>query len=594
MSLKIVLPGDTIRVLVPVKNAGTVAGVFNLSGGIYYKSGAKVGTLVEVGTGNAIATKTVLPGAVGNFELEKANWANNDPLGFAQGELFDVQFSCQVEGVAVPVTAVDISAIQHDRGYATPPIPAAPTLISTTAQSSTSATIVIGWSSVVANPVVTGWQVWRGGVKVATYGAAVRQHTDVGLVPGMSYSYWVAACNEAGCTNSAAKGIQAAQWLPPIGDAIPKLNMAIMTDNQGEQKTVYPGTSYITVEANNLLTPELRIQNIGEGDGDIQVNLQMLYAGTNIVAATFLDGGNANPIYSFPQGMEIPIIMDDKRMTSDPLGFNDGQMFDLLVTLDAVVGTGYQQLRISNAIRWSRGYAVPPRPASPYLINTVAQSSTSASMTIGWTSVIANPAVTSWEIYRAGVKIATKGAGIRELSMSGLVPDMPYNFYIKACNSIGCTASYTVSIKAAAWVPNIGFAVPRLNMAILTDKDEQRIAYPQGSGYITIHPSDYIMPELRVQNIGEYDGDIKVTFKMVYAGTNTTAATFVDSTQANGTYYIQQGLELPILFDAKNLTADPLGFNDGQMFDLMITLEATVGTGYQQIRVTNCIRWSRT
>lgn len=596
--------GDGLRVQVPVQNTGAGTGLFKVSGQVLYKNGTPVWTLAEQGTGNVVAQKEIPSGTIGSFVFEKSGWGGGNPLAFDQDQLFDVRFICQVDGVEGQVTATDLSAIKHDRGYATPPKPANPTMLSTIAESSTSAYIKIGWTGVTCVPAVVSYEVWCNGVRKAILGPTVREYTITGLVPGSNNSVWVKACNEIGCTASDSVGMTAAHWVPPIGDAVPKLNMLIMNVNDGQQKTLYPGMQYVTIKANQVMTPEMRIQNIGEGDGEFKVTLEMFYAGTNTRAATFVDLTRPNQTYPFPQGMEVPIIFSGKETTNDPYGFAEGQMFDLICTLSAVVGTGYEQRRIANCLRWSRGLTAPPPPGNVRLISTTAQSSTSATITIGWDLVTANPAVTAYEVWRDGIKRATVGASTNRHTTTGLVPGGSYSFWVKAVNSIGTTSSPAVGMTAAHWVdPGGGDPVPQLNLAILTTTklNQQKIVFPPSlAGQVTIKPDDTIYCEIRIQNVGETSGYFRFWFGLVYAGTNTVAATFIDtpSLESGGApgwhlYNFPQGLEVPIVSDSKKITSDPYGFNEGQLFDLLVKIEAVVGTGAQNTRASNVAKWQR-
>ena len=108
--------GDGLLVTVPIKNIGTLAGNFKLSGQILNKSNVPVGNFVQQGSSNMTPTLPIAVGEVGPFYMAKMNWANGDPYGFYHGELLDVMWTVQVIETGLVTTIKDIDAIQHFRG----------------------------------------------------------------------------------------------------------------------------------------------------------------------------------------------------------------------------------------------------------------------------------------------------------------------------------------------------------------------------------------------------------------------------------------------------------------------------------------------
>ncbi len=95
--------------------------------------------------------------------------------------------------------------------------PTAPTNVRATAASPTSATVT--WSASTDNVGVTGYDVYRGGAKVAQVAGSTLTYTDTGLQPNTTYSYTVDAFDAAG--NHSAQSAAATVTTPAGSDTQP-------------------------------------------------------------------------------------------------------------------------------------------------------------------------------------------------------------------------------------------------------------------------------------------------------------------------------------------------------------------------------------
>lgn len=116
MAAVLIAASDGLRVQVPIKNIGTALGNFTLTGKILNKSNVQVGQLALQGTSNMAPNLPIEMGQTGAFVMEKLNWANGDPYGFAAGELLDVLWEVLVIETGLKTTVKDVDAIQHFRG----------------------------------------------------------------------------------------------------------------------------------------------------------------------------------------------------------------------------------------------------------------------------------------------------------------------------------------------------------------------------------------------------------------------------------------------------------------------------------------------
>jgi M6 family metalloprotease-like protein len=129
---------------------------------------------------------------------------NDAGAAWVPGETFQHAAS----GISIEVDAVSGTGWQvtitrgSGGGGGTPP--AAPSILPATAVSTTS--ILVPWQDLSTDE--TSFEVYRKSGKtftrIATTGANATSHQDTGLTPGATYSYYVRACNAAGCSANSA------------------------------------------------------------------------------------------------------------------------------------------------------------------------------------------------------------------------------------------------------------------------------------------------------------------------------------------------------------------------------------------------------
>lgn len=568
--------GDGLCATVPVKNIGEVDGEFTLRGQIYYKTGSPTDAMLETGSNSSEPKKPISPGQIQSFYMRRSNWANGNPEAFEQGQRFDIKWEVTVSPGEAKVEAWDYDAVEHDRGYGKPAKPAPPYRISTYAHSSTDSEITIGWEGVSSYPPLTMWRVFRGSAYVDV-GPGVRQHTFTNLPPDTSYVFKVRAYNDMGWTESDGVSLRTAKYVPTWGLVLPEINVG---GTFFSPSTIGPGEQ---------LTATIKVANIGMDPGDITVTAYLYDTATGTYQGALRGEGQTEPPYqvvleNVAPGEERTLNMYNYNFgDGNPGAWPDNTWFDCVVRAEAAVGDGSHEHPFSQITKWTTSGTVegpPPQPFYCYRISSVAHSSTDAEITFGWDAVTANPPVTHYQAwYLVGTtptKIGDFSPSNRQATITGLLPGSSVNVWASACNSYGCTNGKPGNLDVAHWVPPIGDAWPEIKTASHLTQ-----FWPNN---VTVGTKTY--GQIEIQNIGEGDGEFKVTAEIMYADTNIVAGTLqCDMAPYEGK--VQKGLHYCLGWWNQGVSyatdhAHPGwgdGFADGEKFDVLVNVTATIGTG---------------
>lgn len=266
--------------------------------------------------------------------------------------------------------------------------PSVPQNVSATASSSSSATIT--WSASSDNVAVTGYEVYRNGVKVGT--TATTSYTDTGLAASTSYSYTVKAYDAAGNLSAFSAA-------------------ALVTTAAGNNVTIYYKQGFTT--------PYIHYRPAG---------------GTWTTAPGV-------PIPASEYAGYNKITINIGTATQLEACFNNGAgTWDSNNSQNYLFGVGTWTYTPTGHITAGGPIVDGNAPSVPQNVSATA-SGTSATVT--WTASTDDVAVTGYEVYRNGTKVGTTAT--TSYSDTGLAGNTTYNYTVKAYDAAG-----NVSAESAA------------------------------------------------------------------------------------------------------------------------------------------------
>lgn len=278
--------------------------------------------------------------------------------------------------------------------------PTVPTNLNSASQSKS--TITLAWTASQDNVGVTGYEVYRDGVKVGT--SQTTSYTDTGLTALTAYTYTVKAFDSKGNLSDASAVF------------------TVETNNVDSSVTIYykqgfttPYIHYRPVGGTWTTAPGVAIP-ASEVPGYNKITLTA--EGATGIEAVFNNGGNTwdnngSKNYVFPIGIS----------TYTPGSGN----------VNGAITSGAPQGPDTIA------------PTAPEALTVSGKTLTSVNLT--WTASTDNVGVKEYEIYRNGSKIGT--ATSTSYADNGLTPNTTYNYYVKAKDAAGnlSAASQTVAAK---------------------------------------------------------------------------------------------------------------------------------------------------
>ena len=277
-----------------------------------------------------------------------------------------------------------------------PPDTEAPTAPANLAASNiTQSTLTLNWDASTDNVGVTGYDVYRDGIKINPGIVTSTSYNVTGLSALVTYSFYVVAKDAAG--NTSANSNNASATTP---------------DTQAPTAPTNLTASAIT-ETSMTISWTASTDNIGVTGYDIyQDNIKI---NTSPVTITSYDvsGLTINTSYAF------------YVQASDAAGNSSNSSTSNFSTL------------------------APPDTEAPSAPTGLAASAiTQSSLTLNWTASTDNVAVTGYDVYQNGIKINGANVTGTSYNVSGLIALTSYDFYVVAKDAAGniSAASNTVNV----------------------------------------------------------------------------------------------------------------------------------------------------
>ena len=302
------------------------------------------------------------------------------PAGFTSFALFLLEYS------PVNCTTADSFCIIAYLNYHEVEPPTVPATLTAAPVSSTQ--INLAWSAATDNVGVATYQVFRGGVLIATVGN-VTSYSDLGLAAGTTYSYAVAACDAAANCSTQTPVTTAKTSAPP--------------DTQ--PPTVPTGLSATAASSSQVnLTWTASTDNVG-------VSAYRLYSSGNLVVTL----GNVTSV----SRTNAPSTTYQYTLSAcDAAGNCSAQSAATTVTTPAQADT-----------------QAPSTPAG--LTATVVGGN---GINLAWGASIDNVGVTAYKIYRSGSLLITLG-NVTGYADAGLRDATTFSYTVQACDAANnCSA----------------------------------------------------------------------------------------------------------------------------------------------------------
>ena len=358
-----------------------------------------------------------------------------------------------VEGRRADTGAVfDSATITPSSGDTTPPT--APSGLSATAVSSSQ--IDLAWTASTDAVGVTGYDVFRGGVQVATVSGT--SASDTGLTPNTSYTYTVKARDAAGnvsptssaattTTLSAGTGAQTtinASADARVQQANPTTNYGTSTTLGADQDPTAQVESFLKF-ANPGLTgtvtsAKLRLWTVpGTGSSSTTTNGPALYG----VTQDWTEGSisyAARPTRAATATANVSALAADSVAEYDVTALVKNGTYNFSLVPDSTDGVSFNSRENSATtkrpqlvITTSSASGDTTPPTAPSGLSATAVSS--SQIDLAWTASTDAVGVTGYDVFRGGVQVATVSG--TSASDTGLTPNTSYTYTVKARDAAG-------------------------------------------------------------------------------------------------------------------------------------------------------------
>ncbi|MEI9912523.1 MAG: fibronectin type III domain-containing protein [Bacteroidota bacterium] len=363
--------------------------------------------------------------------------------------------------------------------------PTAPTNLAASAITQTSLTI--SWTASTDNVGVTGYDIYRGGIKINASLLTATTFNVTGLTAATPYQFYVQAKDAAGNTTNSGT-LNATTLSPPdteapaapanlaasgITQSTLTLGWAAATDNIGVtgydvyQNGVKINTSNVATTSYNVsglivLTSYNFYTVAKDAAGNISAASNTVNVTTpDTQAPTAPSGLASSNLTATSLTLNWNVSTDNVGVTGYDVYQNGTKINTVAVTATTCNVSGLTQATsYSFYIRASDGAGNVSGNSNTINVTTTdtqaptapagltSSNLTSASLTLSWTASSDNMGVTGYDVYQNGIKINTSNVTTVSYNVSGLIVLTSYNFYVVAKDAAGniSAASNTITI----------------------------------------------------------------------------------------------------------------------------------------------------
>jgi PQQ-dependent dehydrogenase (s-GDH family) len=248
--------------------------------------------------------------------------------------------------------------------------------------------MILTWSGSTDNVAVSGYDVYKDGIKLNSTPITGTTYNATGLTAGTSYTFYVQARDAAG-NNTNSSPLNVATASPPDTEAPSTPTNLAVSGN---------------VHASVTLVWDASTDNIAVSGYDVYQN--NIKINTMLIAGTTYTAGNLAALTQYSFYVVAKDGGGNTSANSDPVN---------ITTPDT---------------------EAPSAPA-----NLVAQDITATNATLTWNPSSDNVAVTGYDVYQNGIKINAAPLAENTITVSNLSEGTPYNFFVKAIDAGGNTST---------------------------------------------------------------------------------------------------------------------------------------------------------
>ncbi|WP_456378334.1 endonuclease, partial [Lutibacter sp.] len=268
----------------------------------------------------------------------------------------------------------------------------------------TSSTLDLSWTASTDNVGVTGYDVYVDGVFNGT--TATITYTITGLSPTTTYSLTVLAKDGANNTSAQSTAVNgtttavsstcASETFTNIGASSSSYATRTWTGDDGGtwNATDARTDQTLTGSAITIRNGALTAPTTANGIGDLTVTTQLVFTGTS---GTFNLKVNGSVVGTIPYGVENQII------TTTVTGINISG--NVSIVFDSNSGTSNRV--IFDDLSWTCFAGTSDTQAPTAIVDLTASNTTSTTTDLAWSAATDNVGVTSYEIFKDGVFLAS-------------------------------------------------------------------------------------------------------------------------------------------------------------------------------------------
>ncbi len=393
---------------------------------------------------------------------------------------FDSAGNASANSVTVNISTSDITA------------PTAPANLVSSAVTTNSITVT--WLVASADNVgVTGYNIYRNGVKINVGLITATTFIVTGLNPSTAYSFYVQASDGAGNISASSNTLNATTAAAPACSNTGTIAYQKWNNITGTSVTnltsiaAYPNSPSVTGTLTSFEIPSATGDNYGfrvngyicppttgaytfwiAGDDNVELWLSTTSSAANKVRIAYHT--------SYTNSREWNKFTTQK---SASITLTAGQPYYVEALMKE--GTGGDNM----AVGWAKpgqttttpGEVIPGAQLLAQLIDTQAPSAplnltasviTQSTLTLSWSASTDNVAVSGYDVYRNGVKINAANITATSYNVTGLTPSTQYNFYVVARDAASNnTAGSSISATTGApdtQAPTVPFNLSANNM----------------------------------------------------------------------------------------------------------------------------------
>ena len=339
-----------------------------------------------------------------------------------------------------------------------PSVPTTPANLtaSTAAVSATSSTVMLAWSPSSSAVSITGYEVYRNGSKVAV--VSVPAYADPSVASNVTYTYYIIAVDASGYRSYASNELLVTPNQASLGVTI---NVQLSSGIIGLPSVpTTPSNLTASTAAISATTSSVFLSWSPSSSSSSLITGYDVYRNGSRIATVILPGytdSSAIPNTAYSYYVVAFDAAGNRSFASYQLVVTPNQA-SLGVTISAQISAGVIGLPHLDLV-------APTAPAN-LAAATFSQTSTKSTVVLSWSASTDDSAVTGYDVYRNGAKIATVATpGYSDPSLNS---NVTYTYSVMAFDSSGnrSIASNQVSVTPAAAILGVTIS-GQLSSAIL-------------------------------------------------------------------------------------------------------------------------------